>query len=133
MLNRYSLLFKVITILTLAAILYVPVMGQAAYSSDYAQGRIDGELDGTGSALWFFGGFCLGGLGVILAFVLKPTPSTAHLMGMSPEYVAGYIDAYGSKAARQNGYYALGGLAALVVVYVIMVAIIIEDANDYWY
>lgn len=125
-LNRYNFFYKVVAVLTLAIFLYVPVMGQAAYSSDYAHGKVDGQMDGKGTALWFLGGLCLGGIGVILAFVLKPKPSTAHLMGMSPEYVDGYVDGYGSKAAKKNGLYALGGMA----VQLLLVAIAVASAID---
>lgn len=122
--------FRIVAIVTLLVYLSVPVLAQStAENNDYFSGRTAGQQDGKGDPLWFFGGFCLGGLGVLLALLTEPNPQTQHLVGKSPSFVLGYIDGYQSKAKRQNVYYAAGGMAVSVAV--VLAIIISEDDTTY--
>lgn len=147
--RKFGLFFKTIAVFTALVLFSMPLLAQqievqgtqqqqqkTSTAGDFMQGKMDGERDARGSFAWFFGGFCLGLLGVILAFVIAPTPSTASLMGRSPDYVMGYTEGYKSRAKKQQGYYALAGMATLLVVYVILWLILwneTEEALDYYY
>ena len=56
-----------------------------------AEGTAAGESDVGG--FWFFAG-CLGVVGLLLAYIVEPSPPGASLIGKSPEYVAAYTDCY---------------------------------------
>ncbi len=143
--RKFGLLYKTIAVLTALVFFSMPLLAQqievqgtqqqkkTATDGGYMQGKIDGERDGQGNFAWFFGGFCLGVIGVILAFMIAPQPPTENLVGRSPEYVMGYTEGYKSAAKRQQGYYAIGGWAAAVVVVVIVVAsdLANEDTHNY--
>lgn len=144
--KKFGLFYKTIAVFTALVFFSMPLLAQQievqgtqqqqkTSGNDYMQGKIDGERDGRGTFAWFFGGLCLGLLGVILAFVIAPQPSTENLVGRSPEYIEGYTEGYMSKAKRQQGYYALGGMAVAVVVWIIVLVVILadEDTYDYYY
>ncbi len=145
--RKFGWFLKTIAVFTALVFFSMPLLAQqievqgtqqqqkTETGGDYMQGKIDGERDGRGNFAWYFGGLCLGLIGVILAFVIAPQPSTENLVGRSSEYIMGYTEGYKSKAKRQQGYYALGGLATLVVVYIVLVVIILtdEETYDYYY
>lgn len=68
-----------------------------------------------GNAAWFLAGFCLNGVGVIIAFIAKPDSPSSTLLGKSTDYVVGYAEAYGDKARNKNVVYALEGCCASVL------------------
>ncbi len=143
--RKFGLLYKTIAVLTAFIFFSMPLLAQqievqgtqqeqkTSTAGDYMQGKIDGERDGRGNFAWFFGGLCLGLLGVVLAFVIAPQPSTENLVGRSPEYIMGYTEGYKSRAKQQQGYYALGGMAMAVVVSIIVWAAIWAEEDTYHY
>ena len=85
----------------------VPLMAQTTPSDGgYAAGKADGDRDGKGSALWILGGCILSCLGVLIAYLVKPSPPVASLIGKSSDYVSGYTEAYKAKGAGNNALWA---------------------------
>lgn len=71
-----------------------------------AQQRAESDVNKT---LWMGAGCLLGITGVILAYIIEPSPPTAALVGKPPEYTATYIRAYKEKARNIQAKYALYG------------------------
>lgn len=92
------------------------------------QATQDAQADENG-ALWFFAGCLLGLIGVIIAAVADPTPPAARVMGKSPEYLALYTSTYRSAGSSAQLHSALWGLGTIVIVYVVLIVIIVHDAN----
>jgi hypothetical protein len=103
----------------------VPLMAQQPSDGGYAQGKADGDRDGKGSAIWGLAGCLLGPVGILIAYFVPPSAPGSALMGKSSEYVLGYTEGYQSKGKMQNVYWAAGGCAASVVVYVIYYFVLI--------
>jgi hypothetical protein len=105
---------------------------QIALSSDFDQGRLDGERDArtdVSGTLWFIAGCCMSGTGVFFAYLYAPNPPATRLLGKSPEYVAAYTDAYRAAAKGTQTSNAWSGCvvfglsySALVVVYYLLLA-----------
>lgn len=81
---------------------------QNSSSEDYLQGKMDGQRDVKGSALWFVAGlpgiYCygIGCLGVLGSALWVPDPPVEQLMGKSTNYILGYTEGYKSKGKRKN-------------------------------
>jgi hypothetical protein len=119
---------------------------QMGKSSDFMQGKVDGEKDAKGEGWWYWVG-CAGGLlsssvvGLGLAFlplIIKPTVPSDKLMGKTPEYVQGYTEGWQAKAQKINLKYALfgcgtGGLLTIVgiVIYVVAVMSVATSTSTY--
>ena len=103
---------KVVCILMVMSLLAVPVMADQDMS-EYMQGKIDGEMDAKGNPLWFFAGAGCGICGAGAAYLIKPKPPAANLVGKSGDYVLGYTEGYQNKARNQNTMWACGGWLAL--------------------
>ena len=88
----------------------------------------DAQADNNG-VLWFFAGCLLGLIGVIIAAVADPTPPAARMMGKSPEYLAVYTNTYRSVGHSAQLHSALWGLGTILVVYVVLIVILVHDAN----
>jgi hypothetical protein len=121
----------------LAALLILCLAGLPAFAqqepTDYELGKLQGELDARGKAIWILSGLLLGPIGIILPWVINPHVPGANLIGKSPEYVAGYMDGYRHKAKPKNFFYSLGGFAvwtAVVTLAIIGVANSSERAAD---
>jgi len=100
----------VITMIMALVLISVPLMAQTTPSDGgYAAGKLDGERDGKGSALWILGGCILSCVGVLIAYLVKPSPPAVSLVGKSSDYVLGYTQAYKSKAAGGNALWAGAG------------------------
>ena len=105
---------------------------------DYAGATVQGSNDAVADmngAIWFFVG-CLGILGILIAYLVEPTPPATRLMGQSPEYVMVYTAAYKSAGksaqAKQAIYGCLVGTAVFVALYILFVAAIfasVQNAN----
>ncbi len=106
----------------------VPSAGQDA---DFAKAKEEGAAAGASAgnragtiSLWIGLGFVLNLIGVGLALLVVPSPEVSDLLGRSPEYVAGYVNAY--KSARRSAQFrwaAIGcGVAVLLVTAVALVA-----------
>ncbi|HUB06765.1 MAG TPA: hypothetical protein VMB50_07185, partial [Myxococcales bacterium] len=59
-----------------------------------ARADVPQEISGT---LWFFAGFFLTWVGILLGYLLEPTPDGARLIGKSPAYVTTYTTTYRSE------------------------------------
>jgi len=70
--------------------------------AEYAQGKIDGELDAGSNFGWVVAGFFLPVGSSIATFIFKPDPSPSALLGKSRAYILGYTKAYKSKSAWKN-------------------------------
>lgn len=70
--------------------------------------RQQAESD-VNKTMWMGAGCLLGLTGVILAYIIEPSPPTAALVGKPPEYTATYIRAYKEKAREIQAKYALYG------------------------
>ncbi|HEY4393412.1 MAG TPA: hypothetical protein VGP64_05095 [Polyangia bacterium] len=88
----------------------------------------DAQADNN-AVLWFFAGCLLGLIGVIIAAVADPSPPAARMMGKSPEYLAVYTNTYRSVGHSAQLHSALWGLGTVVILYVVLIIIIVHDAN----
>jgi hypothetical protein len=93
------------------ALLFIalPLMAQQPSDGGYAQGRVDGQRDGHGNAVWGLAGCLLDWIGILVAYLVAPSVPGTALMGKSPEYIQGYTEAYQSKSKLQNAEWAAGG------------------------
>jgi hypothetical protein len=82
-----------------------------AQQNEYELGKIQGEIDAKGQAIWILSGLLLGPIGLILPWVINPSVPAANLIGKSAEYVAGYMDGYRHEAKPKNFLYSLVGFA----------------------
>ena len=82
-----------------------------AQQTDYDLGKLQGEVDAKGQAIWILSGLLLGPIGLILPWVINPRVPGANLIGKSAEYVAGYMDGYRHEAKPKNFLYSLVGFA----------------------
>ena len=88
------------------------------------EGAADGEADSSG-ALWFFAGCVLGVWGVVIGYVVDPSPPATRLMGKSPEYVMTYTAAYKTAGKSAQGKQALIGCGVGAVVSVALYLVIV--------
>lgn len=97
----------------------LPPPDQAGHATDYGQGTADGAADAeteTNAALWFGAGCLLNIVGVLIAYVVEPSPPTARLVGRSPEYAMAFAASYRSTGSSAQGRAALMGCLTLVAV-----------------
>jgi hypothetical protein len=115
---RNNLFLKVISLVMVLVVLWIPVyvIAQDAMTT-FAQGKMDGEQDATGNALWILAGAGCGIFGVGFAYFNKPSPPAHALVGKSAEYVLGYTESYQNKSRNKNVGYACGGWAAFIAIY----------------
>jgi hypothetical protein len=132
MFNQRSLVFRCCAVIVLMAFIVGPVYGQtgAGTGNDYVQGLADGQMAAHASGMWFFAGFCGGLIGVLIAYLVKPSPSTAQLIGKSPEYVRGYVEGYRDKAGSQQASHAWTGFGVLLVIDLALILIITLAASN---
>jgi hypothetical protein len=119
MLRIDGLMFRIIATITAAVFFTVPLLAQAQTAGgadDYIRGKADGERDAKASSMWFFAGFCFGLVGVLIAFLSKPSPSTGALIGKSQMYIDGYMEGYKNKGASMQGTKALYGWGAACII-----------------
>ncbi len=107
----------------------------SAETEDLASACNDGRADAERNVggVWFFAG-CLGIIGVLIAFLVEPTPPSMKIMGKSPQYIAMYTDCYRSAGKSAQGKKAVTGclvIAAVeVVIYVIYIVVVIAAINS---
>jgi len=97
--------------LAVALILCLGAAPAFAQQEDYQMGRLQGEVDARGQAVWILSGLLLGPIGLILPWVINPRVPGANLIGKSAEWVAGYMDGYRHEAKPKNFLYSLVGFA----------------------
>jgi len=125
---KYS---KPMIFILLYCLLFSPMFAQQSMN-EYMQGKIDGERSAKGDPLWFLGGFCLSGTGVLAAYIIKPAPPGIALLGKSTEYIMGYTEGYQDKARKQNAKYACAGFSSFLVIYVIYILLLLSsDTSTY--
>jgi hypothetical protein len=109
---------------------YPPPQPREDVSGAMAKGSADGQAEG-GGALWFFAGCALGVLGIVLGYVVDPTPPPERLIGKSPEWSMAYSNAYKSAAKSEQGKQAiigcLVGTAVFVAIYVALVYTVLAN------
>jgi len=142
MFNRKSAFCQCCVYLILAAFLSTTVFGQVPQGdtgNDYLQGKMDGEAAANASGMWFFAGFCGGLIGVLIAYSVKPTPSTGLLIGKSQAYINGYTEGFKEKSGSEQGKKALlgWGIACVITaaVYLILIVALADEADEdpYYY
>lgn len=97
--------------------------------ADASQAMADGERDARADlngGLWFVVGCLVGLVGVVLGYVVEPSPPPARLLGRSPEYVWNYTQAYRHEGKQAQGKRAMTGCAvgtaATAVIYLVLLA-----------
>jgi hypothetical protein len=120
--------------LVVALVLCLVAAPAFAQQTEYEQGKLQGELDARGQAVWILSGLLLGPIGLILPWVINPRVPGANLIGKSAEYVTGYMDGYRHEAKPKNFLYSLVGFAvwtaAAVALTVGLANAASETAND---
>jgi hypothetical protein len=103
-----------------------PGYGPPPGANEAAQAQIDGRADAAANisgVLWFFAGFFLSWIGIILGYVLNPSPDGARLIGKSPGYVSAYTDAYQSEGRSFQGIHAVYGCVTSGVIYIVIIVL----------
>lgn len=120
--RKILFLEMVLIIILCISIVTLPMM---SYAQDP---RVDAEREAerkTSKILWYGAGCLLNGLGIILAYVVVPTPSASALVGKSSDYVAYYTDAYRDKAKSIQTKYAWYGCGTCALVYIAYYVVLI--------
>jgi hypothetical protein len=96
--------------------------GRIVNSTEYIRGKMDGERDAKGKKIWFAAGLpglCCYGIGVggiVISFLVPPSPPEVVLIGKSGEYIMGYTEGFEKKGKLQNAKFAsLGCLAGTAI------------------
>ena len=102
-----------------------PALGSRGPGDAYSVAMMDAEID-TNRFLWFGAGCLLGWVGILLGYVIEPSPPVARLVGQSPDYVMAYSAAYKEQARKIQGKQAMVGCAvngAVIMVYYLAVVL----------
>jgi hypothetical protein len=111
-----------------------PGYGPPPGMNDIAQAQVDAHADAVSNlsgVLWFFAGFFLSWIGIILGYLLTPSPDGARLVGKSPAYVQAYTDAYGSAGRAFQGIHAVYGCVTSGVIWIIFIIIDVVLAGSF--
>ncbi len=120
------------------SLVLTPVMisRPAVAANDAAQATMEGGMDAKaneGGALWFFAG-CLGPIGILIAYVIEPSPPPTRIMGKSSDYVTAYTAAYKSAGKSAQGKMAIIGCLVLgaveILIYVIYVMLVVSTVTS---
>ena len=107
--------------------------GSGGYGSNAGSALLDAQQDAeqTNNGIWFFSGFCLSGLGIILAFAFDPEPPPSRFLGKSMDYVLIYSSEYRRVVKSKRVKSAVIGTATFCVLYVaVYVAVIAAVASS---
>jgi hypothetical protein len=123
--------FAAIAVVMSFMVFAVPILAQ---QNDLEIGRMAGEqaaranVNGT---LWLAAG-CVSIFGIILAYLVEPSPPATALLGKSPEYVAAYTDAYKMTAKSIQTSKAWTGCIVGTLAYIALgvLAALAEEANN---
>ena len=111
------------------SLMFQPIVADVLQTGDScAEGRRDGDTE-TSGILWFVAGCGLGILGVVGAYLIKPTPPAAKLVGKSPDYVAAYSDCYRDAAVSVQTKWAWIGCGSSVVLWLVYFLVIVAAAT----
>lgn len=101
---------RIVSTLIVLSMLAVPTILLAQEAGDACvRAQLDAERDLNG-ALWFALGCLFPIVGLVVAYVAKPSPSATALLGKSSDYVAVYTDCYKDKGRNIQVRKALIGL-----------------------
>jgi hypothetical protein len=113
-----------------------PAPGQQAAVGTERSAVADAARDAvtdTNGGLWFVVGCAVGILGVLLGYVMEPSPPPTRLLGRPPEYVAAYTASYRHAGKQEQGKRAMTGCllgtAITVAVYAAMAASVTTAAQ----
>jgi hypothetical protein len=88
-----------------------------------AERDVDADMNGI---LWFGAGCLLSWVGILLGYLIEPSPPAARLIGKPPGYAEIYSNEYKSRGKSAQGKMAIIGClvggAAWVVLYVVLIA-----------
>jgi hypothetical protein len=109
-----------------------PLYGPQA-ANDAAQAMQDGKADANANlsgVLWFVAGFFLSWIGILLGYLLAPTPDGVRLIGKSPTYVSAYTASYQSEGKSFQGIHAVYGCVTSAVIEIVagIVVVVVEVA-----
>lgn len=108
---------------------YAPPPISSEQTQAVADGKADADAD-ISAVLWFGAGFLLTWGGILLGYLLPPTPDGVHLIGRSPAYISAYTAAYQSEGKSFQGIHAVYGcVTAGVIEIVVLVGVIALDAS----
>jgi hypothetical protein len=96
----------------------LPPPRAAGAASDSEQGLADGTADAeadTNTVLWFGAGCVLSLVGVLIGYIVEPSPPPSRYVGRSPEYAAAFSSAYRSTGSSAQGRSAVFGCLTLIV------------------
>jgi len=128
MLCRSIIFRRLCVYMVLAIFLTTSVFGQvnqADTAKDYFRGREEAKNAVRVSSVWFFAGFGLGPGGVLLAYLIKPSPSPAMLAGKSQTYIKSFTDTYKQRSTSEQCKLALTGMVIAFGLYIIISMIMI--------
>ncbi len=106
----------------------VPSNNETMYSEEYIMGMNDGEKNVTPNKLFFFSGFCLQIIGVIIPFVLTYEPPLKLLQNKSIAYSMGLKERYNAKMRSENGKMAIIGLVSYYGMFLLIYFLMILSA-----
>ncbi len=105
------------------------------YNQDYLKGIEDAQKTVKKSPIFFFSGFCLQLIGVLIPFIMTFDPPPEKLVNKSMSYIMGFKDQYNKSMRSANGMLAIIGLisfyAAYFLVYIVYIVILIASLS--WY
>lgn len=131
--KRFNISKKIASLIMIILMLSIPVALQSSQTapvqttSEYVQGRIDGEQAAKGDPLWILGGFLCGLFAVIYCYVQSATPPAIALVGKTSEYILGYTDGYKAKRSRDAVYAWIGWGAS----WIFLIAVNAASAGNY--
>jgi hypothetical protein len=103
-----------------------PGYGMPPMVNEVTQAQIDGRADvpnNVSGTLWFVAGFFLSWIGILLGYLLTPSPDGARLVGKSPAYVQAYTEAYGNEGRSFQGIHAVYGCVTSGIIYIVFFVI----------
>ncbi|MFP4467318.1 MAG: hypothetical protein ACLFP1_09715 [Candidatus Goldiibacteriota bacterium] len=120
---RKTVVFVLVAVLVAVA----PMTLMAQTDGDTcALAKTDAEAD-VNKFVWIGAGFLLGPVGILLGYLVAPSPPASRLMGKSSNYVMQYTECYKDSASSAQGMDAIigcgiaGACAAAYYVYVLAV------------
>jgi Na+/H+ antiporter NhaD/arsenite permease-like protein len=78
------------------------------------------------SGMWFFAGCLLGLTGVLIAYVVAPSPMASEIMGKDPTWTAQYADCYKSAGKSAQAKKALGGCCVMMAAEVVLLVVLMS-------
>jgi hypothetical protein len=119
--SRLQKCMAVILSVMLFALVFAP---DIALADTCEEGTIDGQAAGNKAAspLWIVAGVGCGCIGVGAAYLIKPSVPADRLVGMSPEYVVCYTEAYKNSARDRQVIYSMIGWGIWLIIYFAAIA-----------